>query len=112
MAYSKEVRALYNNLVHGEKYGKFVYWNYYHNRPMLYPYFDNVLYTDNDKSFIHWSHYGSSANKCSIRRLQWILTNIFHLSAKEFLDKYISYTEYTRIKESVNQCITEQRLLL
>ena len=112
MAYSKELYSLYNNLVNGEQYGKFDYYDYYHGRPLYYPGFTVALYKHNYKPLFCWSHYGSSANKAKLKELQWILTNIFNMTAKDFMTVYLSKTEYNRMKEAINQCITDDRLLL
>ena len=48
------------------------------------------------KKYIRWTHYGSSANKNTIKDLAWILSEIFKMTAEEFMVKYTTYAEYKK----------------
>jgi len=37
---------------------------------------------------IFWCHYGESANKCNLKELQWIITEVFCMTAETFSQKY------------------------
>lgn len=79
----KALNTIYNDLNNGFRYGKdFIYPD------IKYPFFDCVLYITNFNN-IGWSHYGSSANKNTLKNLFWIITVIFKLTPTEFLNFYI-----------------------
>lgn len=58
-------------------------------------YFWDVLWADNE--YIHWRHFGISANKLSLQNLKWIITNIFKTTPEQFLFNYTTYSEWKRI---------------
>ena len=99
------LESLYNALMNGEQYGTLDYWNYYENKPLQYAGFYTVLYKDPAKNIFHWANYGSSANKATLKDLQWILETIFHTNAHEFTQKFMTMTEYNRLKETINNMI-------
>lgn len=104
MAYSGELKTLYNRLQQGETFGTFRYWNYYDNKPMTYPMFDTVLSKHYCKNLFCWTHYGSSANKATMKDLHWIITTIFQTTAKEFMRQYMTKTEYNHMKTAIETC--------
>lgn len=104
------LNIIYNSLMKGTKYGKFSYWDYYNNKPLLYPGFDMVIYKDPVHNLFHWSHYGSSANKATKKDLKWIITTIFKTTPEKFLLEYITNIEYQRIETAIKAyCILKQR---
>ena len=48
------------------------------------------------KKYIRWRHYGYSANKNTKKDLKWILSEIFKMPPEEFMQKYTTYTDYTK----------------
>ena len=64
-------------------------------------FFHPVLYKT-IQGFIGWSHYGSSANKCSIEGLNFILEHIFHMDALTFMTNYYTKDEYYRLDAIFN----------
>lgn len=81
------LREIMYNLKAGKRYGKFVV-------NVKYPYFDTVLsysesiYNRAPYDLICWSHFGSSANKATLKELNWIITVIFKLSPADFVSIY------------------------
>ena len=65
-------------------------------------YFHSVLYPVKCGKYIGWSHYGSSANKCNEKGLQFILNEIFHMDAVTFMDTYYTYDEYNKLSDIFN----------
>jgi len=59
-------------------------------------YFHPVLYKTMQGN-IGWTHYGSSANKCNLDGLRFILENIFNMDALTFMDHYYTQAEYNRL---------------
>lgn len=58
---------------------------------VTYPYFHAQLYIyqNNGRKWIGWTHYGSSANSCTLKDLLWIITVIFDCKPSEFMNTYI-----------------------
>lgn len=81
-----------NSIKAGYSFGKDCTWNYYSNKPIAYPYFSGCLYMTFQGS-IGWTHYGSSANKCTLKDLLWIITTIFDTTPSDFLEIYIRSDE-------------------
>ena len=81
------LRKIMESLKAGYSFGMDMIWNNYENKPYRFPYFSTVL----SASFglIHWTHYGSSANKCNLKELAWIISVIFKTTPCEFLKTYI-----------------------
>ena len=73
------LHVIYNNLQQGKVYG-------YNFTNVRFPYFIIVLCKNG--RFICWSNYGSSANKNTIKELEWIITVIFKCTPEEFVAKY------------------------
>lgn len=76
---------------------KYIYnslqWHYIFGEPVTnvkYPYISTALYKHNN--YIHWSNYGSSANKNTLKELHWIIETIFKMSPSQFIEKYNRYT--------------------
>ena len=95
------LNTIYTALLNGEEFGEFVYWDYYNNKPMRYPYFRTVLYKHDYKSLFCWSSFGSSANKATKKDVAWIIKEIFQLDPKTFVAKYMTKTEFNRMKKAV-----------
>ena len=83
------LKLIYANLLKGEAFGRI------EKHRMGGTYFWDVLSADNQ--YIYWRNYGSSANRLSVKNLEWILKNIFRMTPEEFLFEYTTYTEYRRI---------------
>ena len=73
------LKEIDNNINNGKKYG-------YMMKNVKYPFFDTVLSAN--KQYIYWQRFGSSANKNTVKDLEWILENIFELSPEKFIEKY------------------------
>lgn len=69
------LRIIFNDLAAGRKYGNFI-------NNVRYPYFDVNLVMDN--KYIHWRHYGSSANKATLTDLLWVIEHIFEQTPEQF----------------------------
>ena len=78
-----------HNLKQGRSYGQFRYWNYYDNRYMPFPMFWWNLTFDKYANVIRWNNAGSSANKATLKELEWIITVIFKTTPIQFLHDYI-----------------------
>ena len=76
-----EFDEIFNNLKAGGCYG------YIFDRGVRFPYFQNVLYMTTCGNF-GWIHYGSSANKPTKEGLEFILSKIFEMTPREFLENY------------------------
>lgn len=107
-----KTKALYAMLNNGESFGIFEYWNHYENKPLRYPLFHTVLVKHYCKNILCWDYYGSSANKNTLQDLEWILENIFNMTADEFIKKYMSKTEYDRMKQAINNLFDRNEKLL
>lgn len=59
------------------------------------PYFHIVLCTmySKGKKYIWWRHAGQSANKNTLKELEWVITTIFKMTPTEFIGKYITGNE-------------------
>ena len=80
------LRFIYRNLKHGIRYGKYNFYDYYNCRPFPFPYFCvNLARRGN---LLSWTHYGSSAEKFTLKDLEWIITVIFNTSPIDFLRDY------------------------
>ena len=55
--------------------------------------------SNSGKTIIRWTHYGSSANKCTRKDLAWILKEIFGMTSAEFLAEYMTYHDYLKIDQ-------------
>lgn len=44
-----------------------------------------------DRHYIHWTNYGSSANKATAKDLKWVIEQIFESNIPEFIRKYIMF---------------------
>lgn len=53
--------------------------------------------SNSGKTIIRWTHYGSSANKCTHKDLAWILKEIFGMTSAEFLAEYMTFHNYAKI---------------
>lgn len=99
----KKLKEIYNNLQAGITYGEDM--DKEHHSWITYPYFDTVLWLmanspHTAEEVIGWRHYGSSANKNTVKDLKWILDVIFEMTPTEFLQKYIKNTD-SKLEESV-----------
>lgn len=74
------LNQIFNEINNGKVFG-------YMMNNVKYPFFNPVLYLTNG-GFIGWTNFGSSANKNTIKDLEWILDNIFCMTADEFLSTY------------------------
>lgn len=75
------IKTIYENINSGKEYGYMI-------NNVTYPYFNTVLYVSENNKYIRWQHYGSSANKNTIKDLQWIIETIFKTTPEEFAKKY------------------------
>ena len=105
------LKKIYNLLKNGEQFGYFSYWNYYDNKPYNFPCFHTVLYKHGIKPIFCWCYYGSSANKATLEKLNWIIKTIFQTTPEKFLLQYKTKSEYERFKIAINQCIENQNKL-
>lgn len=80
MKYSDALKRIYKNINAGKSYG-------YNVVNVQYPYFSDVLYLTLQNN-IGWTHYGSSANKNTLKELQWIITVIFKTTPEDFEKAY------------------------
>lgn len=83
------LKFIYDKLIAGEIFGKI------EQHRLGGTYFWDVLSAS--KEYIHWRHYGESANKLSLSNLKWILTEIFKTTPEKFLYDYTTYNKYKRI---------------
>jgi hypothetical protein len=85
----KEIlRGIMEDLKAGYSFGKDYTYDYYHGEPLRYPYYGEALYITPCGS-IGWTNYGSSANKCNLKELAWIISVIFKTTPSGFLLEYI-----------------------
>lgn len=75
------IKTIYENINSGKVYG-YMFTN------CRYPFFDTVLSVSENNKYIRWQHYGSSANKNTIKELQWLIETIFKTTPEEFAKKY------------------------
>lgn len=87
------LRDIMRDLKDGYSFGKDCTWSYYRNAPLDYPYFGTALFLSADRKYIHWQHFGSSANKATLKDLLWIITVIFETTPSGFLREYIRCDE-------------------
>ena len=73
------LHVIYNNLQKGKVYG-------YDFTNVRFPFFKIVL--SKNGRFIHWSNYGSSANKNTLKDLKWIIEVIFECTPEDFVQKF------------------------
>lgn len=64
-------------------------------------YFHPVMYLTTCGN-IGWTHYGSSANKCNLDGLKFILNTVFHMDALTFMKHYYTRAEYDRLDTIFN----------
>ena len=85
------LKQIMQDLKRGYVFGNDRTWDHYSNRPLPYPYFDVALRIGSGRSglLLRWHHFGSSANACTMRDLEWVITEIFQLTPSQFLDSYI-----------------------
>lgn len=83
------LRLIMDDLKSGYSYGRDFTFDHYNNKPLRYPYFDAVLRLSPDGRLIRWQHFGSSANKCTLKDLNWIITEIFKTTPVDFIREYI-----------------------
>lgn len=79
-------------LKNGEIFGKDVFSWPNGNGPR-FPYFHAVLSYGKDyngENIFRWTHYGSSANRATLKDLKWIITVIFKTTPSRFLQEYIT----------------------
>ena len=81
------LREIMESLKAGYSYGYDMVWDNYHNKPFPYPCFSAVLSAG--FGVIRWVHFGSSANKCNMKELAWIISEIFKTTPCDFLKTYI-----------------------
>lgn len=81
--YNNELHEIFTNILRGGVYGRTA-------RGPRWAYFAEALYLINSSGdpFIGWNNYGSSANKCDLDNLLWIIKNIFKTTPREFLKEY------------------------
>jgi hypothetical protein len=76
---------IFKNLNAGYQYGDYIV-------NVRFPYFHTCLSISENREFIRWTHYGSSANENTKRDLQWIIEMIFKTTPGEFeKSKLIKY---------------------
>lgn len=77
------LHEIFTNILKGGVYGRTA-------RGPRWAYFAEALYLINNSGgqFIGWRNYGSSANKCDLANLDWIIENIFKTTPCEFLKEY------------------------
>ena len=82
------LREIMDDLKHEYSFGYDSVWDYYHDKPLPYPYFNSVLYRTANGN-IGWEHFGSSANKFTLHDLRWIIETIFDDTPSHFLQRFI-----------------------
>lgn len=93
------LNRIFENLKNGDVYGKYRYWDYYHNEPFTYPYFDEVLYKTCYGN-IGCTHYGSCACKFTLKELKWIIEVIFQRTAEQFEKEYMLESVFESLPQS------------
>ena len=83
------LKYIYDKLIAGECFGTI------EPHRLGGTYFWDVLWADAE--YIHWKHYGSSANKLSLENLKWILTTIFKMTPEQFIFEYTTYKNWSFI---------------
>lgn len=78
-------KDIYNNLQQGKVYGQ--------TMKALNPAIGDTIFFTNlsvspDGKYIRWMHAGSSANKNTLKELEWILGTIFKMTADEFTNSF------------------------
>lgn len=81
--YGKVIRNIYDMLQDGYSYGNFNHWY-----PNGERYFKQQMYVTDDGKYIHWEHFGASANRNQISELKWIIENIFDTTPEQFVQDY------------------------
>lgn len=77
------LHEIFTNILRGGVYGRTT-------RGPRWAYFAEALYLINSSGgqFIGWRNFGSSANKCDLDNLAWIIENIFKTTPAVFLQEY------------------------
>lgn len=75
----QEIRT---NLLAGKRYARWFDYD------VKYPFWDVKLYYNRTKKLWCWSNYGSSAEKATLKDLEWLITVIFKMSPAEFVKTY------------------------
>ena len=82
-------------LKNGEIFGQDVF-KWANGTGPRFPYFHAVLYYGtgrNGKKLFFWTHYGSSANRATLRELRFIIYTIFETTPSQFQKDYITKSE-------------------
>jgi len=83
----KELKEIYTNLNNGIKYGKMYTYGFSYN-----------LTLSLNGKYICWQHYGSSANKNTLKELAWVIETIFKTTPREFIETHIKYMDGKEVK--------------
>ena len=73
------LHTIMNDLKSGKTYGKTE-----HGRMCNYFWWE--LYKSGD--LIYWRHFGQSANRCTLKDLEWIIRVIFRTTPEKFVTEY------------------------
>lgn len=81
----KILREIYRNLWRG----------YTYDDPSFRSYLNPAMFIEEGTRgwYIFWSHYGSSANRASLKSLRWIIEVIFDMKPSEFMEKYRAFKD-------------------
>ena len=82
MSRKEALQEIRKNLLDGKRYARWFDYG------VKYPFWDVKLYYNRIKKLWCWQNYGSSANKATLRELEWIITVIFKMSPAEFVKTY------------------------
>lgn len=85
MKYSKALYEIMDNIKAGKKY-----CTWYEN--MRFPMYSTNLSYGN--GLISWTHYGSSANKATLKDLHFVITKLFRMTEEEFVNRFECVSDY------------------
>lgn len=98
--YSKELKQLFCDLIHGETFGHLVDIQ----NPAIAENGETKLFWTNLKynpiyNMFNWQYFGSSAEKADLCHLNWLLTTIFKCTPTEFRAQYITRSEAQKMPD-------------
>ena len=90
------LKLIYDKLHNGEVFGQIL------PHRLGGTFFWAVLYIKHNGNgdYICWRNYGSSAEKVSLKNLEWVLKEIFRMTPEQFLYSYTTY----RTWDQIDQC--------
>lgn len=95
MKNNEALKLIMQKLKNGFIFGHFIEWTDtgLYGQPKKHKIFSYNLYVNKYDPYIFWHYYGSSANKKTLKNLNWIVRNIFKCTPIDFIKKYQAFTQ-------------------